>query len=95
MGAGGGRDPGADGDRERAAGGAAGDDALGLSDMAIRKLENKPPGPSLRVDDLPVVRSFYRMDPARATVYESDLYKLRDDVDKIYKSVCWIRSLAQ
>jgi len=67
--------------------GTAGQYALGLSDMLVRKIEGKPPGPALRVDDLPVVKSFYRLDPARATVFESDLYKMREEVEEIFKSI--------
>lgn len=67
--------------------GTAGTYALGLSDLAVRKLEGKPATPAPRLDDLPIVKSFYRVDPARATVYESDLYKLREEVERVYKSV--------
>jgi septal ring factor EnvC (AmiA/AmiB activator) len=67
--------------------GTAGLYALALSDMLVRQLEGKPPGPSLRADDLPVVKAFYRVDPARATVFESDLYKMRAEVDAIAKSI--------
>ena len=61
--------------------------ALAVSDAVVRELEGKPPGPTLRMDDLPLVRSFYRMDPARATVFESDLYDMREDVEAIYRSI--------
>jgi hypothetical protein len=61
--------------------------ALGLSDMVVRKLDGKPQGPSLRADDVPLVKAFYRVDPARSTVYESDLYLMRQEVEKVYRSV--------
>lgn len=67
--------------------GTAGLYALGLSDMAVRALEGYPPQPAPRVDDLPVVRAFVRADPARSTVFESDLYKIREHVDAVYRSV--------
>lgn len=67
--------------------GTAGLYALGLSDMLVRQLEGQPPRPSLRADDIPVVRAFYRVDPARATVFESDLYKMRREVDELYRSI--------
>ena len=61
--------------------------ALGLSDMAVRAIEGYPPRPTMRTDELPVVRSFYQQDPARSTVFESDLYKLRDQADKAFKAL--------
>ena len=61
--------------------------ALGLSDIAVRAIEGKPPTPALRLDDYPVVKSFYRMDPPRGTVYESDLYKLREETEQVYRSL--------
>lgn len=61
--------------------------ALGLSDMLVHELEGKPPGPTLRADDLPLVKSFYRVDPARSTMFESDLYNMREEVQKIAKTV--------
>ena len=67
--------------------GTAGLYALGLSDMAVRQLGDYPDRPALRLDDLPVVRAFYREDPARATVFEADLYRVREQVDQVYRSV--------
>lgn len=67
--------------------GTVGTYVLGVSDMVVRELEGKPPGPALRADDLPVVKSFYRVDPARSTVFESDLYKLREEAQQIAKTL--------
>jgi Large polyvalent protein associated domain 38 len=64
--------------------GAIGSYALGLADLAVREATDAPPRPALRADDLPVVKAFYRADPARGTVFESDLYALRDEANKIY-----------
>lgn len=67
--------------------GTAGMYALALSDMLVRELEGKPAGPTMRWDDVPLVRTFYREDPARATQFESDLYSLRDQVGKIARTL--------
>lgn len=67
--------------------GTVGSYTLGMADMVVRHLEGKPPGPELRADDLPIVKSFYRVDPARSTVYESDLYKLREEAQQIAKTL--------
>ncbi len=61
--------------------------ALGLADLAVAALDNKAPAPARRLDDLPLVRDFYRMDPPRATVFEQDLYALRADVEEVYETV--------
>ena len=61
--------------------------ALGLSDMAIDAMKGAPPKPQMRLDEYPLVRVFYRQEPARATVYESDLYEMREKASEIYKSV--------
>jgi hypothetical protein len=71
--------------------GTVGSYALGLSDLAVRSMSDAPPSAALRADDLPVVKSFYRLDPARGTVYESDLYNMREEVDTIYRSVNALR----
>lgn len=66
--------------------GTAGSYALGVSDMAIRAVAGGPSRPAIRADDIPVVKAFYRVDPARATVFEADLFELRREVDAIYRS---------
>jgi hypothetical protein len=60
---------------------------LGVADLVTNAIIGKPPGPTLRADDLPMVKSFYRVDPARATVYESDLYKLREVAEEAAKTL--------
>lgn len=67
--------------------GTVGNYALALSDMLVRKLEDQPARPELRLDDMPVVKSFYREHPARATIFESELYKMRDEVTKIANTI--------
>lgn len=59
---------------------------LAAADWAVRKAEGKV-DPAGRLDDLPVVKSFYREDPARSTVFESDLYKMREEVEKIDRTI--------
>jgi len=68
--------------------GTAGLYALGLSDFAIRALDKQaPPRPETRLDQVPLIGSFYRQEPAFSTVYETDLYKMRAEVEQVYKSV--------
>lgn len=67
--------------------GAVGMYALSVSDAAVRAAEGKPARPAMRVDDLPVVRRFYQVDPARATVFESDIYEMRQEIEKIVAEI--------
>lgn len=67
--------------------GIAGLYALGLSDMAIDAISNAPVKPTRRLDQIPLLGTFYREEPALTTVYETDLYKMRTEVDQIYKSI--------
>ena len=60
--------------------------ALAASDLAVRSATDAPERPASRMDDLPLVRAFYRQDPARATVFESDLYAMRAEIDDIVGS---------
>lgn len=61
--------------------------ALGLSDIAVRAVTGAPPRPALRADDVPLVKSFVREDPARATRWKTELYDMDREVDEIYRSV--------
>jgi hypothetical protein len=67
--------------------GAAGFYALALSDIAVRAMTDAPPQPEMRADDIPVVKAFYRVNPARGTVWESDLYDMRAAVEEIHRGV--------
>ena len=66
--------------------GTVGTYALGAADMAVRELQDAPAQPAPRLDDLPIVKAFVREAPARSTVYENDLYEVRDRIEKIYRS---------
>jgi N12 class adenine-specific DNA methylase/predicted RNA methylase len=61
--------------------------ALGLADMAVNAAMDAPVKPEPRLDDYPLLRTFYRESPARATVFESDLYEMRGQAAKVYASV--------
>ena len=57
--------------------------ALGMVDSAVRMIEGHPPRPQLRMDEYPVVGVFMRVDPPKATVFQSDLYRIKEEVDKV------------
>lgn len=61
--------------------------ALAVSDAVVRNIDGAPARPSFRADDVPVVRTFYAVDPARATVFESDVYKMRREVEEVFREV--------
>jgi hypothetical protein len=59
--------------------------AMGVSDAMVRSIEGRPARPAWRMDDIPVIRAFYAEDPPKATVFESDIYQMRGEVEKIMK----------
>lgn len=61
--------------------------ALDAADLASRALMDMPPRPSMRIDDMPVVRSFLRAEPARSTKYLTEFYDLHEEVNEIYRTV--------
>lgn len=61
--------------------------ALGVADTAVRAMNDAPPRPEWRIDDMPVVRSFLRAEPARSTRYMTEFYELYTDVNQIYRTV--------
>jgi F0F1-type ATP synthase delta subunit len=65
---------------------------LSVADAVVRAAEDKPVRPAHRLDDLPMIRAFYAEDPPKATVFESDVYKMRREVEAIVKEA---RALAK
>ena len=65
---------------------------LAVADSVVRAAEDKPVRPAHRLDDLPLIRAFYAEDPAKATVFESDVYKMRREVEAIVREA---RTLAK
>lgn len=61
--------------------------ALGASDMVINKVSNAPDAPERRLEDYPVVGSFYRGSGPRRTRYESELYEIMRTGDALYSSL--------
>ncbi len=66
--------------------GTVGTYALGAADMVVRELQDAPVQPAPRLDDLPIVKAFVREAPARSTVYENDLYTVREHIEQVYRS---------
>src|SRR5690606_29448891 len=60
---------------------------LGLSDIGVRALAGYPELPDYRLDDLPVIASFIREDPARGTRYATELYQMRKEVERLYRTI--------
>jgi hypothetical protein len=61
--------------------------ALSVADMLYRGVSGAPDKPSLRADDIPVVKSFYRSAPARSTQWHTDMYDRLKEVDQIYRTI--------
>jgi hypothetical protein len=66
--------------------------ALSAADAVARMVANDPVRPSIRADELPVLKRFYRMDPARATVFESDLYEIRKELEQVHDNIKALRA---
>jgi hypothetical protein len=60
---------------------------MGLSDIAIRHATNAPARPESKVAELPIVKSFYRQEPARGTRFESEVFAMRAEIEKVYRSI--------
>ncbi len=50
--------------------------ALDVADMMVRSVSDKGSSPSTRLDEIPVVRRFLRIQPLRNTRYQADFYDL-------------------
>ena len=61
--------------------------ALGLSDIAVRALNDAPPRPSMRMDDVPLIKAFYRESPPRSTKFVTEFYELYREVDDIHRTI--------
>jgi len=57
--------------------------ALGAVDTLVRAAGDGPPRPTLRIDDLPVIKGFFRAEPARSTKWMQTLYDLRTELNEI------------
>lgn len=60
---------------------------LTLSDQAVRLAGDYPSNPTLRIDDIPVVKRFIRADPQRNTRFLTEFYDLKNEVDKTASAV--------
>lgn len=60
---------------------------LALSDQAVRLAGDYPSDPTLRIDDIPVVKRFVRADPQRNTRFLTEFYELKNEVDKTASAV--------
>ena len=67
--------------------GALGTYALSVSDSAVRLFGDMPEKPEKRIDEIPVLGSFVRDDPARGTVYMNDFYELNREASVLLNTV--------
>lgn len=62
--------------------------ALGVSDVVTRRLMDYPNPPARRLEDMPVIRSFYRgSGEPRYTRYATEFYELMEEIDRTYATV--------
>jgi hypothetical protein len=60
---------------------------LSVLDAGTRVLTGAPSLPASRVDDLPVVKSFARMEPARSTRFSTEFYDLYRESEQLFRTV--------
>ncbi|WP_319759575.1 LPD38 domain-containing protein [Maridesulfovibrio sp.] len=60
---------------------------LSMSDIITRRMVDAPEMPSRRLDDMPLIKSFYRDKPARHSRYLTELYEMVHEADELYSTV--------
>ncbi len=60
---------------------------LSMSDIITRRMVDAPEMPSRRLDDMPLIKSFYRDKPARHSRYLTELYDMVHEADELYLTV--------
>lgn len=60
---------------------------LGASDMVLRPLGNEPEAPERKLEELPIIRSFYGGSGEKRTRYESELYEVMKQGNKLHASL--------
>lgn len=60
---------------------------LGASDMVLRPLGNEPQAPERKLGELPIIRSFYGGSGEKRTRYESELYEVMKQGNKLHASL--------
>lgn len=62
--------------------------ALSLVDVATNWATDRTERPEMKLEDFPVIKSFYKGDsPPRSTQYITDLYDRMTEVDQIYRTI--------
>ena len=62
--------------------GSIGEYAMGASDMLIRSIGDYPNEPSLRADEIPILKRFKRSDPPKSTKYRTEFWDLFKEIEK-------------
>lgn len=60
---------------------------LALSDLAVRAIQGAPDRPEARIDDYPLLKSFYRDDPPRNTRWRTELWEMHKEAQDVYRAV--------
>lgn len=61
---------------------------MGATDFVLRRTGDSGAVPSARMDELPVIKSFFRgNDPAKSTHFSEDFYKMMTEASEVYSTV--------
>ncbi|MBI9110309.1 LPD38 domain-containing protein [Maridesulfovibrio ferrireducens] len=60
---------------------------MSMADIVTRKMVDAPELPSRRLDDMPIIKSFYRSTPSRHSRHLTELYDMVQEADELYSTV--------
>lgn len=61
---------------------------MGATDFVLRRTGDSGAVPAARMDELPVIKSFFRgSDPAKSTHFSEDFYKMMTEASEVYSTV--------
>lgn len=60
---------------------------LGVTNIMMRQMGDYGATQALRLDELPVIKSFFRDDPAKSTQFTEDFYRIMTQANQVYSTI--------
>ncbi|WP_031485682.1 LPD38 domain-containing protein [Maridesulfovibrio frigidus] len=60
---------------------------MSMADIVTREMVDAPELPSRRLDDMPLIKSFFRSTPSRHSCHLTELYDMVEQADELYSTV--------
>jgi hypothetical protein len=67
--------------------GTLGSYVLGATNIMMRQMGDYGASPALRLDEMPVIKSFFRDDPAKNTQFIEDFYRMMTTANQVYTTI--------